>query len=109
SQEEADQVLENCPQEVDDLIYRIQHNMFDRYEKNVIFSGFSGLGKSTMAEAIAKKSSIAGQEVKCLLVDAEMLSNEFQNSGAQNIRRVFEVAKANQPCVVVLDELEALT
>ncbi|MDR3551336.1 MAG: ATP-binding protein [Candidatus Babeliales bacterium] len=104
----ANQVLENCPPEVDDLIYRIKNNMFDRYEKNVILSGFSGLGKSTMAEAIAKKSSSANQEVSCLLVNAELVPNEFKSSGEQNLKRIFEVAKEKQPCVVVLDELEAL-
>ncbi|MDR3550619.1 MAG: ATP-binding protein, partial [Candidatus Babeliales bacterium] len=109
SDELAYEVLKNCPQEIEDVIYKIKHDMFDKYEKNIILSGFAGLGKSAVAEAVAKKSSTKGREIKCFLVDAEIITTSYLNSGVQNLEKIFELAAASQPCVVVLDELEALT
>ncbi|MDR3550118.1 MAG: ATP-binding protein, partial [Candidatus Babeliales bacterium] len=109
SDELAHEVLKNCPQEIEDIIYKIKHDMFDKYEKNIILSGFAGLGKSAVAEAVAKKSSTKGREIKCFLIDAEIITTSYLNSGVQNLEKIFELAAASQPCVVVLDELEALT
>lgn len=74
-----------------------------RTSKGILLSGPPGVGKTLIAEALAGEAGIpiivvAGSDFKQLYVGA----------GAKRVRQVFEFAKKNLPCIVFIDELDAI-
>jgi cell division protease FtsH len=74
-----------------------------RIPKGVLLVGPPGTGKTLLARAVAGEAgvtffSISGSEF------VEM----FVGVGAARVRDLFEQAKANAPCIVFIDELDAL-
>ena len=105
----AESILTTCPNEVHDVISDIEHSVFSTHKKNIIFHGPSGTSKSVLTQAIAIKS-----QVPCLFFNVGTISTEYQNSGVQNLNKIFKYAQElekvlGKPCVVILDELEAFT
>lgn len=105
----AESVLANCPSEVQEVISDIQHRVFVKNKKNILFHGPSGTGKSALAQAIAIKC-----RALCLFFNVGTISTTYMNSGVQNLSKIFEYAdelakQVGMPCIVILDELESLT
>ncbi len=105
----AESVLENCPEEVKEIISDIEHKLFSSNKKNTIFYGPSGTGKSAIAQAIAIKC-----QVPCLFFNVGTISTEYKDSGIQNLSKIFKYAQEleknlGKPCIIIFDELEALT
>jgi AAA+ superfamily predicted ATPase len=105
----AEQVLKNCSKEVKQIIVGIEQSLFFENEKNIIFHGPSGTGKSVLAQAIAIRC-----KVPCLFFNVGTISTMYMNSGVQNLNKIFKYAQElekslGQPCIVIFDELESLT
>lgn len=71
--------------------------------KGVLLSGNPGTGKTLIAKAIAGEAgvpfiSLAGSEF------AEL----YKGVGAKRVRKIFKLARKNAPCVVFIDELDAI-
>ena len=74
-----------------------------RIPKGVILTGPPGTGKTLLAKAVAGEAgvpffSISGSDV------VEM----FVGVGASRVRDLFEEAKKNAPCIVFIDEIDAV-
>ena len=71
--------------------------------KGVIFYGEPGTGKTLLAKAIAGETktpfySVSGSEFVEL----------FVGQGASRVRDLFEKAKNNAPCIIFIDEIDAV-
>jgi SpoVK/Ycf46/Vps4 family AAA+-type ATPase len=105
----AEEIVANCPKEVEEVVSDIEQSVFCVNKKNAILHGKSGTGKSCLAQAIAIKT-----QTPCLFFNTGGISTEYANSGIQNLDRIFQYAKtlekeSGKPCIVIFDELEALT
>jgi len=72
-------------------------------ENGVLLYGPPGTGKTHTAKCLAGELNIDFAQVST----AEITSR-FLGEGVENIRKVFAEAKANQPALVFLDELDAI-
>ena len=71
--------------------------------RNVLFYGTSGTGKTMMAKALSKES-----HVPMLPVKATSLIGEFVGEGARQIHSLYERAEKISPCIIFIDELDAV-
>ncbi|WP_406662480.1 AAA family ATPase [Methanolobus sp. ZRKC3] len=70
---------------------------------NVLFYGPSGTGKTMLAKALANKA-----HVPFLPVKATELIGEFVGEGARQIHQLYDRAQEMAPCIIFIDELDAI-
>lgn len=83
----------------------------EKYEKSngvkvprgILFSGEPGTGKTLLARAIAGESS-----VPFYYVNASNFIELYVGTGAKRVRALFKEARKNQPCIVFVDEIDAI-
>ena len=71
--------------------------------KNVLFFGPSGTGKTMLAKALANKT-----DVPIIPVKATQLIGEYVGDGARQIHQLFDHAEEMAPCIIFIDELDAI-
>lgn len=71
--------------------------------RNVLFFGPSGTGKTMLAKALANKAHVPIMPVK-----ATELIGEFVGEGARQIHQLYERAQEMAPCIIFIDELDAI-
>lgn len=71
--------------------------------RGCLLVGKPGTGKTLMAKAIASEA-----EVPFLATSASQYVELFVGMGAARIRRVFENARNNAPCILFIDEIDAI-
>jgi AAA family ATPase len=71
--------------------------------RNVLFYGVSGTGKTMIAKALAAQT-----KVPLLPVKATSLIGEFVGEGAKQIHSLYERAEGIAPCIIFIDELDAI-
>ncbi len=99
-----------------ELKSRLQETVIDpvenesRYEEygldstsGILLHGPPGCGKTYITEALAGELEWA-----FLPVTPAELTSKWMGKPAQNVADLFEIARANQPCMVFLDEIDAL-
>ena len=74
-----------------------------RISKGVILYGPPGTGKTLLAKAIAGEAGV--NFLACSAADFE---NKFVGVGANNVRNLFKQAKAQAPCILFIDEIDAV-
>lgn len=74
-----------------------------RLPKGVLFSGSPGTGKTLLAKAIAGEAG-----VPFLYADASSFVEMFVGLGAKRVRDLFSIAKKNTPCIIFIDEIDAV-
>lgn len=72
-------------------------------ENGVLLYGPPGTGKTHIATSLAGELGITYIEAK-----AGDLVSQWVGQGAQNVQQMFEEARAAQPCLVFIDEIDAL-
>lgn len=72
--------------------------------KGVLLYGPPGTGKTALARAVASSTP----ECSCIVINGPELSSSFHGETEERLRAVFEEAKKRSPCVIVLDEVDAL-
>jgi len=71
--------------------------------KNILFYGPPGTGKTMMAKALASESNSP-----IMLIKGTTLIGEHVGEGAQRIHSLYEKAKNLAPCIVFIDEIDAI-
>ncbi|WWC90625.1 uncharacterized protein L201_005561 [Kwoniella dendrophila CBS 6074] len=71
--------------------------------KGILLHGPPGTGKTALARAVASSSNCS-----CVVVNGPELSSAYHGETEERLRGVFNEAKKRSPCIIVLDEVDAL-
>ena len=71
--------------------------------KGILLSGSPGCGKTLIAKAIAGETG-----VPFIYQNASSFIDRFVGVGAKHVRDLFKLAKKNAPCIVFIDEIDAI-
>ena len=71
--------------------------------KGILLEGPPGTGKTMIAKAIATET-----ESHFISVSSSEFVEIFVGVGAQKVRQLFEEARRNKPCVIFIDEIDAV-
>lgn len=78
-------------------------NLGARIPKGILLVGSPGTGKTLLARAVAGESN-----VPFLSISGSDFVEMFVGVGASRVRDLFEEAKRNSPCIVFIDEIDAV-
>lgn len=99
--EEAKQELEEV---VDFLKYPIKYSkMGAKIPKGVLLIGAPGTGKTLLARAVAGEA-----DVPFFSISGSEFVEMFVGVGASRVRDLFKKAKRNAPCIIFIDEIDAV-
>ncbi len=100
--------LKEVKDEIKDIVdYLHNPNAFGRLgakpPKGILLYGEPGTGKTMLARAIAGEAS-----ANFIAVTGSEFEEEYVGTGAARVRQLFEIARANAPCIIFIDEIDAL-
>ena len=99
-----DEVQEELKEIVDFLKNHEKYNLLGgRIPKGVLLQGPPGTGKTLLARAIAGEAL-----VPFYLIGGSDFVEMFAGVGASRVRELFKLAKKNAPCIVFIDEIDAI-
>ncbi len=79
------------------------HKLGGRIPRGVLMTGSPGTGKTLLAKAIAGEA-----KVPFFTISGSDFVEMFVGVGASRVRDMFEQAKKNSPCIIFIDEIDAV-
>lgn len=100
--------VEEAKQECEEIVFFLKdHKKFQeigaRIPKGVLLVGSPGTGKTLLARAIAGEAG-----VPFFTISGSDFVEMFVGVGASRVRDLFENAKKNSPCIIFIDEIDAV-
>jgi ATP-dependent metalloprotease FtsH len=100
--------IEEAKEEVEEIIEFLKDpkrftKLGGRIPKGVLLMGAPGTGKTLLARAIAGEAG-----VPFFIISGSEFVELFVGAGAARVRDLFEQAKKNAPCIIFIDELDAI-
>lgn len=100
-----------CDEEKEELVEVIDFLKFPRkykemgarIPKGILLVGSPGTGKTLLAKAVAGEAS-----VPFFSISGSDFVEMFVGVGASRVRDLFKVAKENSPCIIFIDEIDAV-
>jgi len=100
--------IDECKEELQEIVEFLQNparfvKVGAKIPKGVLLTGPPGTGKTLMAKALAGESG-----VPFIQASASEFIEMFVGVGASRVRDIFKTAKENAPCIVFIDEIDAI-
>ena len=100
--------IEEEKQELEELVEFLKNpkkfiDMGARIPKGVLLVGQPGTGKTLLAKAVAGEAG-----VPFFIISGSDFVEMFVGVGASRVRDLFEEAKKNAPCIIFIDEIDAV-
>jgi cell division protease FtsH len=100
--------IEEAKEEVEEIIEFLRdpkkfQKLGGRIPKGVLLSGSPGTGKTLLAKAIAGEA-----EVPFFSISGSDFVEMFVGVGASRVRDMFEQGKRHAPCIIFIDEIDAV-
>ena len=100
--------LAEAKQEVEEIVEFLKTpkkftDMGARIPKGVLLVGQPGTGKTLLAKAVAGEAG-----VPFFIISGSDFVEMFVGVGASRVRDLFEQAKKNAPCIIFIDEIDAV-
>jgi cell division protease FtsH len=100
--------IDEAKEEVEEIIEFLKNpakfqRLGGRLPKGVLLIGSPGTGKTLLAKAIAGEAN-----VPFFSISGSDFVEMFVGVGASRVRDLFEQAKSNAPCIIFLDEIDAV-
>jgi SpoVK/Ycf46/Vps4 family AAA+-type ATPase len=93
-----------CDLAIDPIENKEQHQEYGVPVPNgILFAGPPGTGKSYLAKALAGEL-----DRKYLDISLADIRGSLAGESEKNVKRLFEQAKEHQPCLIIIDEIDAL-
>ncbi len=100
--------VEEAKQELEEVVLFLKHPekfsaMGARIPKGVLLVGPPGTGKTLISRAVAGEAGVA-----FFSVSGSEFVEMFVGVGASRVRDLFHAAKENSPCIIFIDEIDAV-
>ena len=100
--------VDEAKEEVQELVEFLQdpskfEKLGGRIPRGVLMTGSPGTGKTLLAKAIAGEA-----KVPFFTISGSDFVEMFVGVGASRVRDMFEQAKKNSPCIIFIDEIDAV-
>ena len=100
--------IDEIREEIDNLIRMVReperyHSKGANLHKGVLLYGAPGTGKTLLARAIAGEAGCS-----FIYCTGSHFDEMFVGVGAKRIRELFNEAKKNKPCIIFIDEIDAV-
>jgi cell division protease FtsH len=98
------EIKEECKDIISYIANKNKYNtMGAEMPKGILLEGPPGTGKTLLAKAIAASTSS-----HFISLSASEFVEMFVGVGAQRVRRLFQEARDNSPCIIFIDEIDAI-